>query len=780
MSAALRNAAVPSEAELIDWLKEKPRTLGWDAWMAYDRVTANLSLLCDYSDRFSTHVLATPVTGAFTLVDNAHWEHLYDVCFGAPQLSFEGRVLGDSRARLTVRAFSGTQLTVEQSLGAEKRVIKLEAYGPLQGPRLVANVALGDDTGAATAARQVWLDLATGEDYALGFAGTRPAQLKVGTFFKERFSAALPIESRCCAINTLGDLGDGPLAPAVIRARAFPLPGAEAGDGAVLLFIAAKDSDVGSLPDSGSDWVYPIPAGRNATLLVNNFALMTKSLAQGVRHVIAGAEIQYDNPGDPDVVVNTLTITKGTMQPLRVELNVDPFAAVTYQVQPAVAGEPVGASVFNITRDDGGLRFYWKTSSMADPQAPQLQTQTPNGATALDYTWQIGQGYRFAKAADGNLTLDEGTSGSKTWVKPVYRQAGVLDALHYRHFPALSREVAEGLAGQARQRFQDVASAFAIDGVDQLRREGLQFPGNRTMHLESVQLPTDLVLFGNVAAGTDAFVLEPSQAVVKAGEKLQITTAPPQTGMAYAVELLAGDGSAGSISTSGSYAAPSAAEIDGTSVTVRVTASKGTQTHSVLVHVVVHSLQVNPLVFAAWSTAGKTRLSAGSLDGGTLDWSIDSDTEATLEEAPLEGDVLNDEGDWLYVPGAKVTDAFFSVDKVTARNPRTGESLVTSALVVEKKLTGMIRISEDGGVPANQVQLEFHGGEGPLLDAVWEVPIGGGSIDQNGRYSMDPSSPDPFAVITATLNIPGVARLGNYLILPLPLIDLNELKRVLA
>lgn len=63
--------------------------------------------------------------------------------------------------------------------------------------------------------------------------------------------------------------------------------------------------------------------------------------------------------------------------------------------------------------------------------------------------------------------------------------------------------------------------------------------------------------------------------------------------------------------------------------------------------------------------------------------------------------------------------------------------------------------------------------------AEWSVIAGGGSIDADGVYTVDAALNIKHSVVAAALDLP-IAYFTGYLILPIPLIDLEEVKRVIA
>jgi hypothetical protein len=749
-------------------------------WVAYDGEIANEALRLDYVERIDQHQLAAPLTGVATVRENQRWEHLYGVRFGPPELTFSGSHIASARVGVTFRAISGIQLTVDQSGGAAKRVSKIESYSPLHGPFAVARVSLADLTIDPGATMSVGFDVSVGEKYQFSFAETRDAQLSGGQFLQDAF-ASEPAPRRFCAINSASNVDGHLLAPSQIRPRAFcgTGSGAEPGNGGVVLFVAFEGSGVGAVPDNDSDWIYPVASGYNVSMVISSYCLMTRLVRREMQNAYPGAEFIYDNPDNAFLPVTSMTAMSGRLEPIEVSVSTAPFTAIEYIIEPSLADGSSGSTPFQIERTSSGLRVNWGASSFCQTVAPTLRTQTPEAQTALDYAWVVRGVRPFSAGADGGIVLSP-LQGSPTWTKGVYRQGGVLDPAHYQHFPTLSAALVEGLASAVDEACSGGGSITSE--FDSLRNSGLAFAGGRRLHLKAARLPNELTGLGHLASNPEAISVAPHDARVIAGDSVQFSVGQDSQDVDWSVVPLDGiSGSVGSISPGGLYQAPQADEIKGSSQLAKVIASKDGQTGAALVSIVTQRVAINPLVFTTWPGGTvETRMAAGCVDGSTVNWEVRSVTGATLHEPVLGGDVLFDVNDRIYVAGAAPGDRYFSVDEITARSSTSGSSQTSYALVVEKTLSGELKIRESTDLPENQVQFDFDGGLGPIAGATWEVVAGAGSIDNNGLYTMDMASPHRFAVITAWIVVPQVGELCNYQILPLPLIDLSELNRILA
>lgn len=776
MSSNAHSGRAPSETELLDWMKLKPRTLGWDAWLAYDRHALNASLWRDYIERSDRHPFAHPFSGKVVVSANAVWEYLYDVRLGAPQVSFEQSQVSSSRITMTARALSGTQLTVETTQGSPRRITRIAQYTPLQAPRVVAEAFIDDNDGAAIAARQVRMDLTASPNYQFSFPGPYQQQISGGTFFYEQISE-LPDTSHHCLLNLLGEWEGGALVPELVRPRPIPIldgQGNPTEDGAVLLMVAATGSEVGEHPDIDGDWKYPIPQGYHAALWIGGHCLMKRVVKGGIDGVSSGATFTYDNPDAP----TTVTVTGGTLQALTFDQAVAPFESVTYNVQVPLTGSTPATGLLKVSRSETGLTLNWKASSFERSEASLLTSQSPEGETALDIAWRIQNTYEFTREQDGSLGLHPVGQGAR-WIKPVYRQGRALDPLHYQHFPELEAAIAAGLSTELAGIEARLLGGNELGEIDRLRFEGLACPGGAGMDLTSVHIPRDLALFGTFGARPGRFLLTPVQVRLRAGDTLQFETEPTQEGIEWTLEHLEGfDGDIGTVNSTGLYAAPAASAMDGRFIMAKVTASSAIHSSTAWISVVAPPLVLNPLVFASVSAGGKMVLSAGSLEDGDLEWSLTTSTGAMLEEPVPEDGTLSDLNNRVYVRGDVLSGGSFSVDEVTVRTP-SGASATTRILVVEKQPLGTVRIADQTGVPAGQLQLEFDGGgSSPIEGAEWKVQIGDGAITPEGLYAFDPGSPLPYAAITAEFKGTGFT-FSNFILLPIPLVDLDAVRRAL-
>ncbi len=765
----------PSETELLEWMKLKLRTFGWDALLAYDRTSLNESLLRDYLERYEHHPFGNPIAGRVVISENTVWEYLYAVRLGAPELSFEQSKITSARISTSARALCGAQVSVEVVNGSPKHITRIAQYSPLQAPRLVVNAFIEDPAAPGEHVRYVQADMTAGENYRFSFPGPLQQQLKGGDFLRQHM-ASLPQSAHHVRLNTLSAWPGGTFVPGVVRPGPVPIrdgDGNATAEGALTLLIAAGGSEPGVLPDPEGDWMYPIPSGYGAALWVAGPHVMYHIVGAGIRGSYPDAEFEFDSSNDP----STLTLTKGSIKVIVDNLDVPPIGALSYEFQAPISSDPLFSTPIKISRTGTGLRLDWKMSTFSQVEPPLLKSPATGAASALDSAWRISGDYSFSSSANSSLAVSSSTHPGG-WFKPLYRQAAILDRLHYDHFPAISLALTSGLSRELESMVNELGDAMegsdGLGDLDRIRWDGVGCPGGAGLALGTVHFPRDMVVFGNLGAVPGKFLLTPTRRRVGAGGTLQLEVTPAQSGLEWTLQPLDGlQGSVGSVSSSGVYTAPSAGEIEGGFRLVKVTASGPAHASMALVEVLKEQVALNPLVFAVASPGAQVRMSAGSQDGEALEWSLLTATGAKLEQAASEEGALFDPGDHLYVRGDGLTGGFFSVDEVTVRT-NSGATRTTFVLVVEKQRRGVIKIRSDGRSNRDQVQLEFDGGGAqPIPDADWKVQIGGGSISPTGLYTRDPQSQLPYAVITAEYEFE-YGHLANYLILPVPLVDLDE------
>ncbi|RRU23518.1 hypothetical protein [Stenotrophomonas sp. 278] len=776
------NTNLPTEQQVLEWMRVRSRTYDWDALIFYDRFKTNRILLKEYIDRYSREEsFFDPVEGRMEIIEGRHWEYLYNTLLDAPRLSFEKSTIASSRATLTLQVLGGTHLTVEQPANQAKIVTRIESYDPLQAPKVTAGLLLNDSDGHVGAGDVVKIDLSKGVDIKLTFGSTPIVQEDGGRFFQSIFNGWDP-EKKIFVLNKLQRISDADfMQPDRFRFRVMPAPGADNrnsasfGDGAVMVMVAAVGSEVGSQPDPDADWVYPIPQDRSLTMLLGNAFMMRQLFAKGIRKVANGfgSEFNFDEIGG-NGVISGISIKAGNARMYR---QIDHPTLGVLELDIWLILSFFDDITFDVKKVGELFILSWKGYDSGIVGPVKLRIDGGYGeyrVLGADATWSAERSYR--------IHLDDAGS-----VRMVPVDADITVDLVAEYMSDEWRPYADSILAAARpaviERFQDFFDRIidCVGEIDLLRLHGLLFRSLDVASIKSGYAPVDVALFGDLALEAGRFVVDPMEVIVPAGGSLQCRTDPPASSVTWNLERVPGFyGDIGTLSPTGLYTAPPVSSFPSNVAytTVRVVASGSNGESSGLIRVVTRSVMINPLVTAVTPAGGKVRMMGGALGGARLSWDLVSMTGASLTDIPPDNGAEFDADDMFYVPGEQPSGDAFSIDevKVTDSNGNTATSYI---LVVENVLGGKISIAEDSGLPENKLKLEFDPGKGPVDGVVWKVVAGAGEIDADGIYTMNSSSPHRFAVITAFFESV-VADFHNYLILPVPLLDLEDFSRAVS
>lgn len=779
MTDVVRPNWLLTEDQLIDWLAQESRTYGWDVLIALDRDKTNHLLLQEYIARYDKGNHFKPITRSIQTSEGAVlvWEYLYDHVLGPPRLSFEVSRVFDDLARLTMPVMGGTQLTVQQ-YGATKHASRIDVFDPLRGPRVICEIRLEDTDGSLIDDNRVKLNLRMGTNFRLTFGTTYQGQMDGGNLYKQIFDE-LPEDDKYFVISTIKDYdGSELIRPDRFRLRGLSAqPGKSDGEpgtkeGAVLIFTGQEGSG-GNLPDPGAEWVYPIPQGSSSTLLIKNSLIMKRFVEMGFEGAgFANIRMQLDDEDDPAEA----RAIEGALGFWDMEVE-HPDSGVSHAFWQYTKFDD--DNQFGIVRNDEEFRFRWQGRwrfpgtdiwTMGYWRSAPLEP-----SIAYDCDWNLDLTFRCIIGQDGNVAfVDAGAGNIEFNVRTIF-DSPVFDG----HEEYMAQKYKELMVGRMAALVGDCLST--VREVDYFRLYSLMFSSDKAITHQAVRIPRDMVIFGKVSPSITSFEVVPMERDIGAGESFAFMLEPAQPGAQWSVERVPGyDGGLGSISQNGVYRAPAASEFSGVYTMVRVLAVSGDNTSTSLVRVVIRSVSVNTLVVAVNPDGGKVRLSAGSLDGMALDWSVSSSTGGTLTDEPPDSLAEFDDGDMFYVPGPDKTGVFFSVDEVTVTNPRTGASAGSVLLILEKAPNATVTVDSGSGLPEGKLQLQMGIGEGPFEGVTWTVVAGGGVVDEDGVYTVDPASKDPFAVITGQLNFGSGINFNGYMIMPVPLIDLEEMQRILS
>ncbi|CAI8932356.1 hypothetical protein [Pseudomonas sp. IT-P4] len=778
--------------DMLVWLEQEQRTLKWDAILAYDRTKTNAVLLQEYIARFSAGDYMEPITEE--IEDNTtptQKEYITDYVMDRPRLSFVNSSLENSKAKLSMKVIGGSHLTYSKPEGASAwSVSKIALEDALDGPRLEFNIDLRVAPGSVTSAGQVELKLDAGTDYRLTYVETPHLQRVAGERMKRRFSA-LPESQKTFVLNQLEFTENQFLKPKnfVIRTHnkkgsgARLLANEDENEGAVLLLITMEGGVDGLFPGMNSDLRYLLPDGYSATVLLGQEYITEKIFSDGLKKMSSNLPAQFETVWGGDGKRITKLVSKQAYRRINQRRSTDyagarftsPYIALPMPLRP---GSP--DSFFEMRLANDSIYFDWTESACG--QSLDWNTSDASEVDRLVFSaWFLNIRLIFSiDSTSQMMKLNVDREASKEDLRVSVGQL----PLSQHHIDMANSFLVSLFEDDIFTAYLDFISP--VEAINILTLNSLLFRSGDAVKYEHVHLPTDLALFGQVGPTQTAFTVSPLETVLGHSGEFQFKTEPVRTGVTWKVENIPGStGNPGTINTStGLYKAPTAAQLEGDHTRVKVTATAGTHTSSALVAVLRRDITINPLVQTA--TAGDPRgreMSAGTLDGGALRWSVDPASGARVEPS------LEPEGDHTYYPGPLKPKTGFHIDRIEVTNPRSNKTEYSTVLVIHGVPVFTVIIDKTASLPANKVQLAVVGTDGNpiapgVIDLTWEVLAGSGQVDQkSGVFTVDPAGVDKFAAIITTFpsSVPDfLPDSQGYIILPMPLFSIPETIRMLS
>lgn len=773
-----------SVENLLNWLKVQPRTLGWGAVMAYGRSETNKVLLQEYIERFSTNSYLRPITEE--ILDNTtptQKEFLHNYQMDAPRLSFQGSNLQKSAAKLTMQVVGGSHLTFSKPQGSQQwSVTRIAQEDVLDGPQLLFDIDLLATTGSVTSAGRVELDISEGTNYRLTYVQTEHLRRVAGRRMQEIFRR-LPDDQKIFVLNELKFEPDQFIKPStfVIRTHNKKDSGAklsadeDEGEGSVLVFVAMQGDANGTLPVNNSDLKYLLPDGCSATVLLGHHYYFRKVFVEGLKRLTNSEEIRFEEVLSSDGKRIEKIIGRSGRRKQNVMKSFFPREVeYTSPYRFADVYTELGRGDFfeMLISEVDGFSIRWNEVAMPQPLMMNGVASDP-----MRCIWNLEFVFRYEIGTSQEFVVSyRGWAGDRSITAPDSVAQTDRIILEATYIDWMDELFAEGFA----------EFVLPVNNINIFTLNSLLFRGEGVVKLQSAHFPADLALFGHVGPTQTAFAITQLEPVIGHSGFLQFTTIPPRTGLTWKVENILGETvPVGAINaSSGRYTAPTAAQLEGNFVRARVTATAGGHTSSALVTVMRRGITVNPMIQIA--TAGDPLaldVSAGAVDGGELNWSIeDPSSGAKVEKNPADG------GDHSYVPGPKKADTMFSVDKLVVHNPQTNLKEFAHVLVLHKPALLTMVVDSGANLPDHKVQLLAKAESGPIDPKLltWAVLLGSASAQIDGAtgvLTVNLTGPDKFVVVTAKLPspVPGVyPDLDGYIILPLPLFSVPDTIRMLS
>ncbi|MFF7707798.1 hypothetical protein [Pseudomonas sp. NPDC007930] len=750
-----------SIANLETWFGEKPRTLGWDAIMAVDQAKANQLLLQEYIERFNSSSYLPAITEETKLTGAV--QQFLDYRFDHPRVSFENASLENGQVTMTLRAVGGTYLEWKGESVALGSLSTIYQINPLTGHTYTATIELKDNT-LTQSRHEVVLDLKDGQRPTLDATASPVEQSLDGNAILLKFKAMADAQTRFplgYASYGASDL----IQPETLRIRSQAAPGAKlanasnAGDGAILMFVAMKGNPAGSLPVEGGDWKYLLQPGSHDAMLVLGHEFIMRSIAG------AGAQAMGNIRGAEggQAAFSPVLTANGAFKQL--ELN-DEAWWQSGNEQDESDGYTVSWNIlafpFNVKElDEGRWLLGELTVKVIDKH--------------LELSWQ-GQHFRFDTniRKDNSLEFARGT-GSFSYSTPfnMSLQGGKLEFAtpfstdqNITFEKPLDNERTQAFMGALEHRVKNVllplvTQAFlgAFKNFNTAHLGNLLFRSQNPLALKGASVPGDMLLWGDVAPALTTLALSPLEPVLSAGAS-QTFTWGGGTAPTFSLEWADGAGSnTGSITTAGKYTAPSSLEGGRRFARVRVVAKLGNATSYALVTIGLDGVSVNPVVRLLPPGGTTANLSGAALAGGDLQWHAKSGTVSAGTGGKAD-----------YTAPAAY-DGNVMVDEVTAT--AGGASATAYQISVKLSSVGLQIDHEKSDFSNGQVSLKVPGTlAAGLKSTSWSVVAGEGTIsaftESSATYQAPSGTPQkPFALVEVSAQALGTTLYG-YALIPLP------------
>ncbi|MBX8610456.1 hypothetical protein K5D65_25015 [Pseudomonas cichorii] len=783
-----------SRDNLLAWLQENPKTLGWDAIVVYNRGRANALLMQQYIKKLTAENYMTPIDGQIEGPEGSKL-NFFGVQLGLPRLSFENADIEHSKARVTQAITAGLAILKSEPVGGYKGIHSIMRPNGAAGPTLWMDVDLLDAPGDVTDAGVVQIDLKKMTEFDTDLFSDRVSIINAQEFFLERFREKPELQ-----VYTLGALNksaDSTLTPQNFIVRTQAAPGAKSraapnyGDGAVVLMVTLKGGTDGGAPTKNSDFRYLIPNDGNGTqysgavllsnkVLFNKLILPTLNQHPNIRYKLESPTGEDGTPlhlyaqgiSDNYVKPNGTVFTSSwgehnsTLRALEdAVLKVTPDGQYTglrfkslnntlhlewNAYSKSRWNQKVDVHHGNDTDVDGDMEFTINTKA---DMTPELDPET--GVIRFSTTENAGSGASMPmKDWLEFFGFDNQMDFFSTWCDEI-------DS----HF------------------FNNVAN-IQLPDIDTFLLRNLLFPDHNSMVLTDAHIPGDLAAFGNVDPSLTSFVIEPEQAILNPGGSKTFHVEPAAT-VTWSVKGLPGNAlPVGSITSAGAYTAPTQAELQGHDAQQVIVTATGTTARgiaassSTLVSIVSQTISLNP-IFSVCGPGASLKFTAGTLDDRPLQWALKNPGQGGALE-PATG------LETTYTAPEPQGNEMFTLEvlQVTDDQSNMGQATV---LVINKTLGGQVEV--DLAQAANgKAQLrfikEYDSGpiEVPQPLLVWTLLTGPGSMDADGVYTEPQQQMPGFALITCAFSYsqyPGgpVITDYGYTVIPLPLAQYPDVAR---
>jgi hypothetical protein len=640
---------------ILSWMQGHTVTQGWDVVcaIAYDKI--NEWFLEQYVERLSAGEDAV-INGSVQQAGGISIEAV-DLTLGPPLISFSS-AFPVNYVGLTINFLSG-QVNVIQVNGGATTVLSTQVITPGDDYALTGVVPLARVQGEVENGHDVVIDVVNGQSFAAKLDMPEGAETLLGQFMKSWLVDNLNGYQYKLGTLVYSENGTN-LMPAGTFQFATQLDATNNTDtGRLLLFIPTTyNPDGGSQTSLGLADI--VPQGCSTALIISSCALFQGILKSYYETTFSnfGVQATANQEGLDDAY--TLTLTAGSINLGEAEFSFDQntaWAGSVFSGQDTLwdgmAKQPVIVPVANTQLQATSnqllisARLQWPQNLAIDANVPRSEGIHTWGTIAM------------------TASVDCPTTASVTAVKDTVSLTGTpsvqvsFDASGIQN--SNYQDDWNQLGGQILALAQASLAAFfnvPLPQVNAFAVSNLLFPGKNILDFQSVYLPGDMVIFGDVA--TPGVVVSPGSATLGPSQTQQFSAT---TGSGEAVEWSA---SSGTVSPSGLYTAPSAVaqvQVD----QVVATGQQSGDAAAALVTLVPQGAQVSPAFTLMLPTSPPQQFSAA------LTGALNQDVTWSME--PQVG-TLSAQG--LYTPPAGVQSPQAVI--ITAKSP-SSPSIQGTALV---------------------------------------------------------------------------------------------------
>ena len=779
--------ARPTLRDYLTYMGKEPRTTGWGALLVYDREKANRLLMQEHILREEKGTWIEPVSGDKE-TENGKLSRLYNFAFGAPVLSFENANIGSSMAALTMPVVSGKLTEWSREQGASQAsLVGISNLDPLTAPRVKMNIKLNEGAGGVVDKDgRVVLDLSNSGGYYFEVSQWKELNTKLGELIQEKFNDPDRGE-QVWELNTLKPI-EGALNPTSFRVRTHSLARAgeavpstnqdEQEEGAIIVGVAFNGDANGGFPSADKDMAYMLPSradddGAYSMNLVLSHEVWARRVVEGLFKDVrgySGDKMRFEYGLDKFIEkaaggsfgVDSFYIPKQLNSQTVVQVGFAPYRVGEFEVDFS-GNQLVCRWVLK------GLMYNW-VRIFGEVVGQPWEAYTDLG---VDF---LAECPIYVLHKDGVVSIQKGDVTVQAEVYATSDIEGVNDIV---------RSCSAEVESIAKERLEDVFEQISgrVEVIDLLRLNGLLFRNGQRSVADTLNIPGDVSMLGELAPTLTSFAIDPLDKALVAGGQQEFTLDPkPQEAVSWTVKA-ADDGSTDKTLVGevidGLYKAPAADKIPGTFRNVIVTATAGENSSSAQLTIVPKAVAVRPnLLSARFSTEEQPQryvLEGGGVDA-ELTWNKGANFKGELRDpTPAEYDELlipKDKNCKVYIapykPGTPGNgqDRLLQLDQVQVSASGRTENI--DVITAWSGMAASLKVKlEAGGVLKLTLVIQGWGGEEelPPEQTVWFKVLGSGVIDPaTGVYTPGATEGDYVVIAGATK----VGLTWTYSVLPMP------------